>query len=500
MAARGMGARGAAIAAMLLAACTPAASTDVEPPPRATDAAPPARDTSMLAVPVEASIAPLKAELERAVPRTLWTINRREKRCIKPQRVKMLGESFAITPPIACTIVGQVTRGRLSFRGEGRDIVIDMPITARVSARDVGGVLKGETATASAMVHARVTLDVRPDWRMTGRARLRYGWTRAPGIDFLGQRITFTDQADRALAPVIRDVEAQVAREVGRINLRQQAAAVWQEAFAVVSLNRENPPVWMRVTPQRILFGGYRLQGQRLSLQLGVEAIGETFVTARPDAPVPTPLPNLVAEPIVPRLDVRVPVIADYAALEPVIARALAKRSLRPFDLPALGPVDASFGKVTVYGTPGGRIAVGLELEAKAQSRKGETTKGMVWVTALPVTTPGSAEVRFTGVEVMGDTDGLYGDLLLTLARDKQFAPVIAEALTQNFARDLDSLKTKIRAAVADRREGDLRIRTSVDGFETGQITAYGNGLYLPVRMTGTAKVDVVAAKARASR
>jgi hypothetical protein len=486
----------AGLGAALLTACNPAASSDVAAPPRATDRAPLPKDLSLIAVPVEASIAPLKGELERAVPRTLWTINKREKRCIKPQRVNMLGESFNITPPIACTIIGQVTRGRLRFRGQGRDIIIDMPITARVSARDVGGVLKGETATASAMVHARVTLDLRPDWRMSGKARLRYGWTRAPGIDFLGQRITFTEQADRALAPVVRDIEQQVAREVGRIDLRGEAAKVWQQAFTVLELNRQNPPVWMRVTPQRVLFGGYQLEGQMLSLQLGVEAIGETFVAARPEPPAPTPLPNLVAAKVAPRFDLRVPVIADYTALEPVIARALANRSARPFDVPALGPVDASFGKVTAYGTTGGRIAVGIALEAKAASRKGETTKAMVWVTAQPVNAPGSAEVRFTNVEVTGNSDGLFGDVALALARDPQFAPVIAEALTQNFARDLESLQGKIRAAVAERQEGALHIVTTVDSFETGEIKAYGTGLYLPVRMIGAAKVDVRQARA----
>lgn len=474
---------------VMVAACNPVAGDEVDPPPRATDRAPAAQDRSLLAVPVEASITPLKAELERVVPRRLWAINKREQRCIKPQRVKVFGERINITPPIACTIVGQVTRGGLRLRGEGQDIVVDMPITARVSARDVGGVLKGETATANAMVHARIRLDVRPDWRMAGTARIRYGWTRPPGIDFLGQRITFTEQADRELAPVIRDVERQINREIARIDLRRQAEAVWRQSFTTLELNRDNPPAWMRITPQKILFGGHELNGQRLTLRLGVEAIGETFVSGQPEAPQPTALPPLERATITPRLDVLVPVIADYAQLQPVIARALAKRAAQPFDLPAIGLVDASFDDVAVYGTPQGRIAVGVTLEARARSRQGEPTHGRLWLTARPVNNPGSAEVRFTDVKVDGNTDGLYGDLLLTLARDAQFAPTISDALTQNFARDVASLEGKIRAAIAERREGAFIIRTSVDRFETGTLAAYGNGLYLPVRLTGAANV-----------
>src|SRR3546814_6974534 len=98
----------------------------------------------------------LKSALERAVPRTLWTIDRREKACVPPQRVKVFGKRVKVTPPIACTIVGKVTRGALRLRGEGQEIVVDVPLHAVISARDVGGVLKGETATGSAMAHARI--------------------------------------------------------------------------------------------------------------------------------------------------------------------------------------------------------------------------------------------------------------------------------------------------------------------------------------------------------
>ena len=262
--------------------------TDVEPPPRATDKAPSPTQTSLIAVPINASSASLKQVLERAVPRTLWTINRREKACVAPQRVKVFGKKVKVSPPIACTIVGQVTRGPLRLRGEGSEIVVDVPLNAKISARDVGGVLKGETATGAAMAQARVRIELTPDWRTRGTARISYGWTKAPGIDFLGRRITFTDEADAKLKPVVRDVEREVRREIAKIDIRSQAAEVWRQSFTALELNRENPPVWMRVTPQRILYGGHRIDGQRINLNLGVEAITETFVSRRPADPAPT--------------------------------------------------------------------------------------------------------------------------------------------------------------------------------------------------------------------
>lgn len=480
-------------AAITLTACD--RKVDVEPPPRSTDKAPSPTQKSLIAVPINADTAALKQALERAVPKTLWTINRRERACVKPQEVKLFGKEVKVTPPIACTIVGRVTRGPLRLRGAGDEIIVDMPLNATIAARDVGGVLKGETATGAAMAHARVRIDVTPDWRTRGTARISYGWTKAPGIDFLGKRITFTDEADAKLKPVVRDVEREVNREIARIDIRQQAAEVWRQSFTALELNRDKPPVWMRVTPQRILYGGYRMEGQRMRLNLGMEAITETFVSGRPTDPTPTPLPNMVREAPTPHLDVRVPVLADYAQLQPVVDRALLKRSARPFVLPKIGPMTVKFGKSTIYGAPDGRIALGVDVAMRLADRSGEPTQGRIWMTAVPNNKPGSAEVHFTNLSINGDTDGVGGDLLILLGRSEGFAPLIASALTQNFARDLDELQGKIKRAVDQRREGAFVIRTRVDGFEIGQIKAYGNGLYLPVRMVGGASVDYRPAK-----
>lgn len=484
--------RAKAFAALLLlgsvAACD--RKTEVEAPAHATDEAPSPTQKSLIAVPINASTASLKTALERAVPKTLWTINKREQACVQPQRVKVFGRKVKVTPPIACTIVGQVTRGPLRLRGEGSEIVVDVPLHATLAARDVGGVLKGETATGAAMAHARVRIELTPDWRTRGKARISYGWTKAPGIDFLGKRITFTDEADARLKPVVRDVEREVTREIAKMDIRKQAAEVWRQSFTSLELNRENPPVWMRVTPQRILYGGYRIDGQRMNLNLGLEAITETFVSARPKDPEPTPLPRLVRETPRPHLDVRVPVVADYAQLQPVVDRALANRSTRPFELPKIGPMAVKFGKSTIYGSPEGRIAVGVDVEAKLEARTGAPTRGRIWMTAIPVNKPGSAEVHFTDLVINGDTDGVAGDLLILLGRSEGFAPLIADALTQNFTRDLTELQGKIRRAVDQRREGAFVIRTQIDGFEIGAIEAYGNGLYLPVRIAGRARVD----------
>ena len=181
--------------------------------------------------------------------------------------------------------------------------------------------------------------------------------------------------------------------------------------------------------------------------------------------------------------------IADYAQLEPVLQKALAKRAQRPFELPGIGPVVARFDKVTGYGTTGGRIAVGLTIAARPRNGTTET-HGLVWLTARPVNAPGSQRVHFEQLAVSGETDRIEGDLLVRLVQSPGVAETLAESLTQNFTHDFDKLLGKVRRAIVQKRAGDFVIRADIADVRTGELKAAGQGLYLPVWATGTARVE----------
>jgi hypothetical protein len=191
------------------------------------------------------------------------------------------------------------------------------------------------------------------------------------------------------------------------------------------------------------------------------------------------------------RLAFFIPVVADYVQLEPVLTKALRKRSLRPFEVPGVGPVKADFRKVTIYGTHGGRIAVGVEFTATDQAGRVGTTKGTVWMTGVPVNADNSRRIGFENFEVSGTTDMTGGNLILRLANTPGMAHTIAGALAQNFENDYNKLLVKIDRAIEDKREGDLLINAQVTGTRTGRIRAAGQGLYLPVWADGTASITV---------
>lgn len=479
----------ALVAGLVLSACSKDATVD--PPPRADDAIEIPPQSSIIAVPVTADISQFANQLEREVPKTLWSINRKGMTCVASEKVKVAFVKIK-TPNIKCDIVGTVTRGKMRLSGRGQDIVVTMPIHAVVQAKDIAGVFKQETATADAVVRAVVRLSLTKDWNPRGMVNIEYGWTREPGIDFLGQRIEFTKTADKGLQKVERQIEQSLSREIAKLKLRNDIERLWGMGFTSLQLNRSNPPVWMRIAPEQLQFGGYTISGRTLTLRLGMKAHTDTFVGDRPADPPKIPLPPLAKlEGKAGELLFFIPVIADYAQLEPVLHRALVKRSARPFDVPGTGPLTARFDKVQIYGTTGGRIAVGVTFAVKDDAGNFGEADGAVWATAVPTNAENSREVHFTDFTIVGDTNRTGADLALKLASSPGFAQTIGDALTQNFERDYSKLMVKIDNAIAERQEGDLLIRARIENARTGQIKAAGQGVYLPVWGTGSASISL---------
>ncbi len=281
-----------ALAGALAAAMTGCSDKTGNPaPPKIETPAELPTQSSTLVVPVSASLAMLEQRLNARTPTQLWQIDKQEPRCVPAKRVKVFGRKLKVTPALGCRIVGMVTRGRMRLGGSGDTLTISLPITALISAENVGGIIKKETATGAAMVRATAKLSIDRNWSPVAKVQIAYDWTDPPGIDFLGQRIRFAEKADAKLKGVIARLERDLPLELAKLRARDQLGDVWRQGFTSIQLNRERPPAWMRITPLKVGFGGYRIGGGRIVMQLAAEALTETFVGDRPADPKPTPLP-----------------------------------------------------------------------------------------------------------------------------------------------------------------------------------------------------------------
>lgn len=479
----------AAIAAGLLLVAGCHRTTRVPAPPKVDTPADLPAESSTIVVPVAAPLGELEAAMNRELPRRLWGIDQHLDRCVPAKRVDIGIGRLKVVPQLGCQIVGQVTRGPVRLSGRGDRLLITLPVHAQIAANKVGGIAS-KTATGDAIVHATARLSIAGDWRPTARVSIDYDWATPPGIDFLGRRISFAEKADQRLQPIVARLEQTLPRELAKLRLRDRLADVWRHGFLVLSLSRDNPPAWMRVSPRKLGFGGYRVQGRTLQLTLAAEALTETFVGPRPADPVPTPLPPPSPVPAERGLRFFVPVLADYAELEPVVLKALRKRAAKGIALTGVGPVNATFGRVTVYATQGGRLAVGVDAKATSPDHPSLNTTGRIWLTALPFNRANSQAVEAREVELAADTDSNTVNLLLRLFDDTSVRESIAQGLRHDFAPDYARILGKARAAIAGRREGAFLLSAAVTRVETGTLKVTGQGLFLPVRASGAATID----------
>jgi hypothetical protein len=457
------------------------------------------QQSSIIVVPVVAPLAALEQGLNRTTPRTLWTIDEHRDRCVAAKRVDLGIGKVKITPDLGCRIVGRVTRGAIHVGGAGQRLAITMPVSAVIAARDVGGVLS-KTATGSATVHATGRLGIAGDWHPTAKVDIAYDWREPPGIDIAGQRVTFVGKADEKLRGVVARLERDLPKELAKIRLRRQLDGVWRQAFTTIQLSQRNPPAWMRVTPRALAFGGYAVEGRNLRLTLAAEALTETFVGERPADPSPTPLPAPGAVPGRPGLRFYIPVLAEYAQLQPVVQRTLRKLNAKGIVLKGVGPVDAAFGDVTVYATTGGRLAVGVKAKVKARSGSLGATSGEAWLSAIPYNDPGSQFVQARDVRLATRTDSPVVNLLVQLFDSVQVTDAIALALRHDFAPDYARVLAKARDAIDERREGDFVLHADVTKVTNGALRVTAAGLFMPVQAEGAARIEYRPRTAGAAR
>ena len=468
---------------------------DAEAPPRATSVPQFEARNSTLVVPIDMSLDGLQAALERKAPRKLWSIDKPNQKCIGGQRVRAFGRSVKVTPDIDCRIVGEVTRGRIALSGSGNRLTISMPVNATVAARDVGGVLRGKTATASAVVRADVSFALDRNWNGSAKVEISYDWREPPGIQFLGQRIEFAKKADAALGKVINKLESDLQAEVARARIRPALNEAWQDGFTVIELSKRNPPAWLRITPTAMGLAGYTVDGRRLTLTVGLLAKTETFVGEKPDNPTPVPLPPQIAVPEGKGLSFFMPVFADYAELEPPLLKALRKLAKKGIRIEGVGSVNAEFDKVIVYATDNGRLAVGIDAVVEPiGQRTGMSfgkTRGRVWLTGLPHTEANSRLVTVTDLRIHGNTDRLSSNLLLQLMSTEAVRSQINASLTEDFNKDYNKVLGKAERAIANKRVGRFTLSAHIDSVTHEAIQVTGAGLFTPAVVTGRGQITI---------
>jgi hypothetical protein len=455
-------------------------------PPVVTQAVEMPRHASTLAIPVTATIADLERLLNDKVPTSYTTTEAQAAACA----------AAGVARRIGCQFSGTIDRGPIRVTGVDANVLrLTIPVSGAIAAGELSRVVGAQPVSAAAEIDALVRLDIVGDWQPVADVSLSYRWTRAPGIDMLGRRISLAGAADPLLARVIAQLEAMVPESLQKLQPRSRLEAVWQQGFAVVPINTGMPPVWLRTTPQQLHFANYIIADGAITLALGATALTESFVGTRPAIAKPTPLPP--PAPLPPNglgaFRVHVPVMADYAGLESIVAAALKQVETPALQVRGIGSVSPEFGKVRIHATKDGRLAVGLELTATTQ-RQRLKPRGTVWLTMKPYNAPGTQRLEIRDVDITGIPDSASFRVLLAIARSRIVRDQIGRAMSQDFSAEYARALAQARAQLAERRQGNFILSATLDTLTIGSVVVTEQGLYLPVDAAGTATLRLAPA------
>jgi hypothetical protein len=323
-----------------------AASAD-EKPPLAPDTVAPFTTDSRLSATIEFGLPALASRIEADIPRRLATIDERVS-CVH-RRVLL----FRVNAN--CDIYGFVERsGPVSLYGRGDRVYGSVPIYGALEGQGANRFtarIHGETE-ASATVEVEARPELSKDWSLNLNFSDGFRWNEAPVLHVLGRDIPVSKYAEPRIRTQLAKVRARALAAARRLDLQGKAAAAWRRAFDPVQL-RDNPPVWLQLTPQSVAFAGVRVDSKVLRGTLEFMGSAQTLVGQQPSPAMAQPLPPLGRDVAAPgAFDVILPINIGYDVLKQKISDAIT----------AASPLaEMQVREIEVYPSSG-KLVIGLRL------------------------------------------------------------------------------------------------------------------------------------------
>jgi hypothetical protein len=439
-------------------------------PPLAPDTPPPVITTSAISASVQFSLSALDRALEKKVPRRLASIDDTGRSCW--QR-RILGRMIHID----CEYSGYIDRtGPILLRAEDGQLNAAIPLFGTVSGEGIGRfarLLHG-TGEGQFTVYATARPRLRPDWSVSLDMKEGFRWREPPILEILGFHIDLTRYIDPRIREQMSRIQRDATASVNAANIRGKAETAWRQAFATVQI-LDNPPIWLKTTPQAVAFSGTRASGDILEGSLQISGAIETAIGGQPAPSSPTPLPALGNEVSDPgEFAVIIPMTIGYDQIRQKISDALAART----EGGAVGIQD-----VTIYPSSG-KIVAGLHLKPESAGSDGS----WLYVTATPQVDAGSQTLQFD-FGAIPDAAAPAGSPLATLINDPTLIQNLKQQVQVAFQTEwknaLASASARLTRPLADgfRSEGHL---TSAD---LSRVSLLPEALRIDLRATGTLKI-----------
>lgn len=487
-------------ATLVMQVLWPAASVR-QPALAAVPPLPPVSRSSTIVAPTVITLGALREMLEAQAPRDLtgrrdniaskllsnaeigWTVNRGPLGVFgKPD---VIGVSTVLTGTLRTT--GQIASTAAGGLGGALGGILGKDLGRSVEklagrSLDQRTDIRGNVAVVS---EPRLT----PAWRLEPNLTTHFSIADA-NMTIVGVKLNVGNEVRPLLE---RQVQEQVARLQARLRndpfLEQVARREWTKLCRSLPIGASGaglPNLWLEFRPKRAITAQPRVDGEAVTLLVGVEAETRIVPTeTKPECPFPATL-EIVPQAEQGRVSIAVPIDVPFTEVNRLIEAQFVGKTFAE---------EGSFA-VTVrrasVAASGDQLLISLRVTAnERKSWFGLGTDANVYVWGRPVLDPGTQMLRLTDVKLDVESEGVLG------AAVRAAAPYLETAVAERTVIDLKpfaaNARKSIETAIAEFRgvgEG-VRVDASVTDLRVVDIAFDANTLRVIAEADGQAKVSV---------
>jgi hypothetical protein len=344
-----------------------------------------------------------------------------------------------------------VGRGDIAITPVGTNAVklsVDVSIDGQGGFRgDLPKLLKADAKNfdAAAKVDIVLTPKMGPDWCPTIEVVPSYSWTKKPRVEIVsGVNVEVSEPVNRALSDKIPRIVQAIQGLINCAQFKSQLVSVYGKRTFPVEVT-PGQKIHVNVEPLDFAFSGFKVDTK--TIRLAALLTAKIEVSGTPITPSPLPLPTLktIEAGVSPRIEVAVPLRAPFMLLQSEAQKLVGGKTFEG-DTSA-GKVEATVNKVEIYPTYRGKIAVGIDFDAKLPGKFLET-KGTVFVVGTPVK-EGRTVVRLKDPTFTRILDNDVWNALSALF-DSQIRGELDKSLRYNFAGDIEKAKKALADKLVD--------------------------------------------------
>jgi Domain of unknown function (DUF4403) len=334
--------------------------------------------TSHLSAPVSFQTSAIAAVLEAAIPKTF------------PFDSKNGARAFGSPSRGPVTVSTDVAKKRVAVATpvSGR-VQVEKTVVVRVSVGiDVSGSI---TASFSPVIGSDWT--IRPQLELSVHVNNAVAKTAVGDIGVTGLVQGGVNKALNGIKPRVEEALAKA------LHVRPKAENLWNKIHDAYRL-AENPPTWLRITPQNVTFANFRYTQN--SIESGLALALETHVFLQDTKPevAKTPLPNLeILDQLSDEFNLSIPVEVSYALIDEEVRKQLSKG---PVNLPDNAWVQITGATLQPYGD-------GVLLTVDFKGKKGlmRSASGRLYVVGIPMFDAAKSELRVDKLKYTAETESL---------------------------------------------------------------------------------------------